>query len=143
MNRNKVEDVLFSMGIMAHIKGFKYIVDALEVIDKEGCGISMTKILYPEVAKMNHTTGSRVERAIRHAISIGNSEVGDYEVFEKYIGHINTTNGAALTSLYKHIKREEEEEKSGIASQLSEISPELDSMIRKIVKEELRRMVAG
>lgn len=143
MNRNRVEDVLFSMGIMANIKGFKYIVDSLDVIEEEGCDVSMTKVLYPKVARMNNTMGSRVERAIRHAISIGNSNVGDYEVFEKYIGHINTTNGAALTSLYKHIKREEEEEKDGIASQLSEISPELDSMIRKIVREELRRTVAG
>lgn len=92
---------------------------------------------------MNHTTASRVERAIRHAFSIGNSEAGDYEVFEKYIGHMNTTNGAALTSLYKHIKREEEEERAGIASQISENSPELDSLVRKIVREELRRMIAG
>lgn len=92
---------------------------------------------------MNHTTESRVERAIRHAFEIANSDRGDYEVFEKCIGHINTTNGAALTSLYKHIKREEEEEKAGIASQLSKISPELDSMIRRIVKEELRRMVSA
>lgn len=143
MNRNKVEDALFSIGIMAHIKGFKYIVDALEVIDAKGCGISMTKVLYPEVARMNHTTPSRVERAIRHTFEIANSDRGDYEVFEKYIGHMNTTNGAALTSLYKHIKREEEEEKARIASQISEISPELDSTIRKIVKEELRRIVAG
>lgn len=44
MNRNKVEDVLFSMGIMANIKGFKYIADALEVIEKEGCSVSMTKL---------------------------------------------------------------------------------------------------
>lgn len=43
MNRNKVEDVLFSIGITANIKGFKYIVDALEVIDTKGCGVGMTK----------------------------------------------------------------------------------------------------
>lgn len=143
MNRNKVEDALFSIGITANLKGFKYIVDALEVIEEEGCDVSMTKVLYPKVAKMNRTTTSRVERAIRHAFEISNSDRGDYEVFEKYIGHINTTNGAALTSLYKHIKREEEEEKVGIANQPSKISPELDSTIRKIVKKELRRIVSG
>lgn len=143
MDRNRVEDVLFAMGIPANIKGFKYIMDALEVIDAEECGISMTKALYPEVATMNHTIASRVERAIRHAFSIGNSKVGDYDVFEKYIGHINTNNGAALTSLYKHIKREEEEDKAEMAKKMEEISPELDSMIRKIVREELKRMIAG
>lgn len=141
MNRNKVEDVLFDMGVPANAKGFKYIVDAVEIIGRDGCTVSITGVLYPEVADMNHTTPSRVERAIRHAFEVANSERGDYAAFEKYIGHINTNNGAALTSLYKHIKREEEEEKPGITSRLSEISPELDSVIRKIVREELRRIV--
>lgn len=143
MDRNRVEDILLSMGIPANIKGFRYIADALEVIEREGCAVGIVKVLYPKVAEMNQATANRVERAIRHAFEIANSDRGDYEVFEKYIGHINTTNGAALTSLYKHIKREEEEEKAGIASQLSKISPELDSMIRRIVKEELRRMVSA
>ncbi len=143
MNRNKVEDVLFAMGVPANMKGFKYIVDALEIIDRDGCTVSITGVLYPEVADVNHTTASRVERAIRHAFSIGNSEVGDYEVFEKYIGHINTNNGAALASLYKRIKREEEESKVETEKRILEISPELESVIHKIVREELRRIVSG
>lgn len=143
MNRTKVEDVLFAMGIPANIKGFGYIADVLDVMDEKGCSASITKIIYPEVAKKNHATPSRVERAIRHAFEIANSDRGDYEVFEKYIGHINTNNGAALTSIYKRIKREEEENKAEIAKQIAGISPELDSMIRKIVREELRRMVSG
>lgn len=130
------------MGIMANLKGFKYIVDSLEVIEQEGCDVSMTKILYPKVARMNNTTACRVERAIRHAFSIGNSEAGDYEAFEKYIGHINTTNGAALTSLYKHINRYEVARKE-VADPVSGITPDFDSMIRKIVKEELRRLASG
>lgn len=142
MNRNKVEDVLFAIGIPANMKGFKYIIDAVEIISRDGCTVSITGVLYPEVADMNHTTPSRVERAIRHAFEIANSNRGDYEVFEKYIGHINTNNGAALTSLYKRIKREEEE-KAEMAKQIVEISPELESMIRNVVQEELRRMVAG
>lgn len=142
MNRNKVEDVLFAMGIPANVKGFKYIVDAMEIIERDGCTVSITGVLYPEVADMNRTTPSRMERAIRHAFEIANSERGDYGVFEKYIGHINTNNGAALTSLYKRIKREEEEEKADMANRIAEISPELESVIRKVVREELRRMVA-
>lgn len=142
MDRNKVEDVLFAIGIPANVKGFKYIVDAMEIIERDGCTVSITGVLYPEVADMNRTTPSRVERAIRHAFEIASSKRGDYEVFEKYIGHINTNNGAALTSLYKRIKREEEE-KAEMVKQIAEISPELESMIRKVVREELRRMVAG
>lgn len=144
MDRNKVEDVLFAMGIPANAKGFKYIVDALEVIDRDGCSVGITKVLYPEVAATNHTTASRVERAIRHAFEIANSERGDFAVLEKYIGHINTTNGAALAHLYKCLKREEEESrKVNVAERASEADPELDSLVRRIVREELRRMVAG
>lgn len=143
MNRNKVEDVLFAIGIPANVKGFKYIVDAMEIIERDGCTISITGVLYPEVADMNRTTPSRVERDIRHAFETANSERGDYEVFEKYIGHINTNNGAALTSLYKRINREEEEEKADMEKRIAEISPELESMIRNVVREELRRMVTG
>lgn len=143
MNRDKVEDVLFAIGIPANVKGFKYIIDAMEIIERDGCTVSITGVLYPEVADMNRTTPSRVERAMRHAFETANSERGDYEVFEKYIGHINTNNGAALTSLYKRIKREEEEEKADMANRIAEISPELESVIRKVVREELRRMVAG
>ena len=137
MNRNKVEDVLFAMGIPANAKGFKYIIDAVEIISRDGTGV-----LYPEVADMNHTTPTRAERAIRHAFEIASSNRGDYEVFEKYIGHINTNNGAALTSLYKRIKREEEEEKAEMAKQIVGINPELESMIRNVVREELQRMAA-
>lgn len=143
MNRNKVENILSEIGIPANVKGFDYIADAMEVFEEHGHRVSVTKILYPEIAKRNNSIPSRVERAIRHALEIANSTRGDYENFEKYIGFTNTTNSAALISLYKHIKREEEEEKVGIANQPSKISPELDSMIRKIVKEELRRMLAG
>lgn len=107
MDRNKVEDVLFAMGIPANIKGFGCIADALDVMDEKGCNASITKIIYPGVAKKNYTTPSKVERSIRYAIEIANSERGDYEIFEKYIGHINTNNGAALACLYKHLKREE------------------------------------
>lgn len=143
MDRNKVESILSEIGIPASVKGFDYISDAMEVFEEHGYKVSVTKFLYPEIAKRNNSVSSRVERAIRHALEIANSTRGDYKNYEKYIGFTNTTNSAALISLYKHIKGEEEEEKAGIASQLSEISPELDSVIRRIVREELRRMVAG
>ena len=76
MNRNKVEDVLFAIGIPANVKGLKYIIDAMEIIERDGCTVSITGVLYPEVADMNHTTPSRVERDIRHAFETANSERG-------------------------------------------------------------------
>lgn len=107
MNRNNVEDVLFAIGIPANHRGFDYIVDAMEVIEKEGCTVSATKALYPAIAKMHKTTESAVEAAIRHDLEYVRKN-GNQEVFEKYIGSANRTNTPALASLYRHIKREEE-----------------------------------
>ena len=47
---------------------------------------SVTKVLYPEVAKRYHTTPSRVERAIRHAIEVA-WDRGDLETLQKYFGY--------------------------------------------------------
>lgn len=68
------------VGVPAHIKGYQYIRDAIAmVIDDMDTINSITKLLYPSVAKHYNTTASRVERAIRHAIEVawdrGNPDV--------------------------------------------------------------------
>ncbi len=68
------------LGVPAHIKGYQYIRDAISmVIDDMDTINSITKYLYPTVAKHYNTTASRVERAIRHAIEVawdrGNPDV--------------------------------------------------------------------
>ena len=47
---------------------------------------SVTKQLYPTVAKMHDTTSSRVERAIRHAIEVA-WDRGDVDVLNSYFGY--------------------------------------------------------
>lgn len=47
---------------------------------------SVTKLLYPSVAKMYNTTPSRVERAIRHAIEVA-WDRGDVDVLSSYFGY--------------------------------------------------------
>ena len=66
-----VTDMIHEIGVPAHIKGYQYLRSAikLSVEDNEMLG-SVTKLLYPTVAKMYSTTPSRVERAIRHAIEV-------------------------------------------------------------------------
>jgi len=74
-----VTEVLHELGIPAHIKGYLYLRDAIELVieDVDFLG-AVTKELYPEVAENFNTTSSRVERAIRHAIEVawnrGNTE---------------------------------------------------------------------
>ena len=66
-----VTNVIHEIGVPAHIKGYQYLRDAiiLSVNDMEMLN-SITKILYPTIAKKHQTTPSRVERAIRHAIEV-------------------------------------------------------------------------
>ena len=68
---NDVTEVIHDVGIPAHIKGYHYLREAIMIVVREPEMLnSITKILYPTIAKSNHTTPSRVERAIRHAIEV-------------------------------------------------------------------------
>ena len=59
---------------------------------------SITKVLYPTIAKMNETTSSRVERAIRHAIEVA-WDRGDLETLQKYFGYtVNSIKGKPTNS---------------------------------------------
>lgn len=82
-----VSDIMRQIGVPAHIKGYQYLRQAilLSVNDSEMLG-SVTKLLYPTVAKMYQTTSSRVERAIRHAIEVA-WDRGDVEVLSSYFGY--------------------------------------------------------
>ncbi len=66
-----VTDMIHEIGVPAHIKGYQYLREAImmSVNDIEMLS-SITKILYPTIAKKYDTTSSRVERAIRHAIEV-------------------------------------------------------------------------
>ena len=47
---------------------------------------AITKELYPLIAKKYHTTSSRVERAIRHAIEVSWNR-GNWELMEEIFGY--------------------------------------------------------
>ena len=66
-----VSEIMHQIGVPAHIKGYQYLREAiiLSINDSEMMN-SVTKLLYPTVAKTFKTTPSRVERAIRHAIEV-------------------------------------------------------------------------
>lgn len=62
---------LHRLGVPAHLKGFHYLRGAiLMCIDDMILVTSVTKLVYPDVAKMFGTTGCKVERAIRNAIEV-------------------------------------------------------------------------
>ena len=82
-----VSDIMHQIGVPAHIKGYQYLREAiiLSVQDSDIMS-SVTKILYPTVAKTFKTTSSRVERAIRHAIEVA-WDRGDIDVLGSYFGY--------------------------------------------------------
>lgn len=142
MNRAKIEDALLAMGVPAGIKGFAYIADAIQIFDEMGTNISITKELYPAIAKKNNTTPSRVERAIRHAFERVRSYGGNLEIVNHYIGMDNYENSSSLKTLYIRIKRECEETKreesvDETANQETE-TPITALEIREIIRQELR-----
>ena len=83
----KVTDILHQIGVPAHIKGYQFLLDAILLTMNEPEYINaVTKRLYPEIAKKNGTTASRVERAIRHAIEVA-WDRGDVDTLNSYFGY--------------------------------------------------------
>ena len=83
----RVTEIIHQIGVPAHIKGYQYLRDAiLMAIEDDDIINAVTKRLYPQIAKQNGTTASRVERAIRHAIEVA-WDRGDLETLQKYFGY--------------------------------------------------------
>lgn len=83
----QVTKIIHQIGVPAHIKGYQYLRSAILMTIKDNDVInSVTKVLYPSVAKKYQTTTSRVERAIRHAIEVA-WDRGDIDTLNSYFGY--------------------------------------------------------
>lgn len=94
-----VTDIIHEIGVPAHIKGYQYLREAImmSVEDREML-CAVTKILYPSIAKKYHTTSSRVERAIRHAIEVAWNR-GNMDTLDAMFGYtINVGKGKPTNS---------------------------------------------
>ena len=109
---NDVTEIIREIGIPAHIKGYQYLrssilmaVQDMDILD------SITKQLYPSIAKTYNTTPSRVERAIRHAIEVawsrGNSDTM-HELFGYTLqqGKLKPTNSEFIALIADKIRLE-------------------------------------
>lgn len=82
-----VSNMIKTIGVPAHIKGYQFLRDAIMwVVEDMELINAVTKELYPGIAKKHKTTSSRVERAIRHAIEVS-WQRGDVETLNKLFGH--------------------------------------------------------
>ncbi len=94
-----VTDMIHELGVPAHIKGYQYLREAIMMsVEDMDMLNSITKILYPTIAKKFQTTPSRVERAIRHAIEVAWSR-GRMETLDALFGYtINHGKGKPTNS---------------------------------------------
>ena len=95
----QVTKIIHQIGVPAHIKGYQYLRSAIIMTMRNAEMInSITKQLYPSVAKLYGTTASRVERAIRHAIEVA-WDRGDVDVINSFFGYtIQSTRGKPTNS---------------------------------------------
>lgn len=86
-----VTNMIHEIGVPAHIKGYQYLRDAIMMaIEDMDMLNSVTKVLYPTIAKNHQTTPSRVERAIRHAIEVAWSR-GKMDTIDELFGYTVST----------------------------------------------------
>lgn len=108
-----ISGLMLELGVPAHLKGYQYLRTAISmcVDDMELIG-SVTKLLYPELAKQYLTTVQKIERAIRNAIEVS-WERGNGELFERLFGYSNgiehnrPTNSEYIASVADYIRLEQ------------------------------------
>ena len=98
-----VSDMMLELGVPAHLRGYYYLREAIVLAarDMELVG-SVTKLLYPGIAKRSHTNIQR-ERAIRNAIEVS-WERGNPAVFEELFGY-SSASGAPRPTNSEYIAR--------------------------------------
>lgn len=80
-------EVMLDIGVPAHLKGYYYLRDAIMMTEKDAEVVtSVTKLMYPAIAKRYKTTDQKVERAIRNAIEISWNR-GNAQTFAKLFGY--------------------------------------------------------
>ena len=97
--QEEVTEIIHEVGVPAHIKGYQYLREAI-IMSVEDTDMlnSITKILYPTIAKKFATTPGRVERAIRHAIEVAWSR-GRMDTIDEMFGYtINCRKGKPTNS---------------------------------------------
>ena len=96
-----VTRIMLDMGIPAHLKGYHYLRESIILSGKDMEAVSsVTKLLYPTVAKRFKTTDQKVERAIRNAIEVSWTR-GNIDTFEELFGYsVGTGKGRPTNSEY-------------------------------------------
>ena len=86
-----VTKIMLDLGVPAHLKGYHYMREAILISESDMEAVSsVTKLLYPEIARIYKTTSQKVERAIRNAIEVSWSR-GNSASMEELFGYSHET----------------------------------------------------
>lgn len=119
--RTKAMNLLMEMGVNPSWNGFRYTLDALDIINENSKALAEITPLYGRVADGNKdikATATRVERGIRHLVDITYKN----EVFMKYIPHEGKKPSVSkfLSTLYYKLTQEED---SNSTDQVKQVRP--------------------
>ncbi len=99
-----ITNIMLDVGVPAHLKGYHYLRDAILLSGRDMEVVSsVTKLLYPTIAKRFHTTDQKVERAIRNAIEVSWTR-GNVDTFEEMFGY-SALSGKARPTNSEYIAR--------------------------------------
>lgn len=108
--KSRIVETLIRIGIPIGNLGFKYITDALLLLSDGKHENPQWILLYEEIAEMNGSTRSKVERAIRYAFASARDLKTNYEIADHYLGFANCQNSNTLALLNFRIKQDVEKE---------------------------------
>ena len=93
-----ITNIMLDIGVPAHLKGYHYLRDAIMLSGRDMEVVSsITKLLYPTIARRFKTTDQKVERAIRNAIEVS-WDRGNAETFEAMFGYSARTGNVRPTN---------------------------------------------
>ena len=96
-NLKKLDEIMSELGHQERHVGTGYIREAVSIYER---GMSMTKDLYPALAKAAGTTPSRLERAMRHSITSAWAR-GNTDAQHRLFGYsVDPERGSPMVSEY-------------------------------------------
>ncbi len=99
-----ITEIMLDVGVPAHLKGYHYLRDAILLSGRDMEVVSsVTKLLYPTIARRFKTTNQKVERAIRNAIEVSWMR-GNVKTLEEMFGY-SAASGKARPTNSEYIAR--------------------------------------
>lgn len=107
-----IYDTLNELGVPQHLLGYQYLAYTVYIVNLDSNVLhrSMTKEIYPAVAKVFDTKPNRVERAIRHA-QVRALQKCNESIIRKYFGNSvstddpNASNSQVIYAISNKLKR--------------------------------------